>query len=229
MISATVDKVAMARINAMLDRLAKESPKKMAAETRRAAIYICQSLKKRTPKAPKKVRKNEYKAEPSTDAPKYIRSQGRLLRRWKLTRKLGTPAEYSRNHYVYTQAHPNKKGKMVGKKPAEEKRELLKHHGGIPRAGLGKKSWGWIMKGIHSSSGGGDLSWKRTRGERRDPRKFVRGLFSTVMGQGAMARITNALDYIRDALPPSAISEAITSAMNRLQHNIDNNIKRITK
>ena len=167
MISATVDKVAMARINAMLDRLAKESPKKMAAETRRAAIYICQSLKKRTPKAPKKVRKNEYKAEPSTDAPKYIRSQGRLLRRWKLTRKLGTPAEYSRNHYVYTQAHPNKKGKMVGKKPAEKK--------------------------------------------------------------GAMARITNALDYIRDALPPSAISEAITSAMNRLQHNIKNNIKRITK
>jgi hypothetical protein len=145
-----------------------------------------------------------------------------------LTRLKGTSDEYTRHHYVYTSAHRGKNGKMVGKKRSEEKRELLKFHGGIPRAGLAKKSWGWVAKGIHSASNQGDLSWKRTKGERRDPRRYVKGMFNA-FGLGAEARITNALDYILDAMPPGAVSEAITAATNRLEHNINRNIERMIK
>lgn len=229
-VQATVDRLAVARIDSLLQRIAKESPKRLNAEMRRAALYICQGLKKRTRKAPKKIRGKEYEAKPSDKPPKYIQSRdkSRLLRRWALTRLKGTSDEYTRHHYVYTSAKRGKNGKMVGKKRAEEKRELLKFHGGIPRAGLAKKSWGWIAKGIHAASNQGDLSWKRTKGERRDPRRYVKGMFNA-FGLGAEARITNALDYIMDAMPPGAVSEAITAATNRLEHNINRNIERMIK
>ena len=121
-----------------------------------------------------------------------------------------------------------KNGKMKGKNQAAEKREVLARHGGIPRAGLAKKSWGWIAKGIHAASNQGDLSWKRTKGERRDPRRYVKGESQT-SATGAFARIRNHLDYIRDAMPPGAVSEAIVASTKRLEHNIKNHIERVTK
>lgn len=227
-VQALINRLAVERIDSLLQRIAKESPKRLNTELRRAALYICQGLKKRTRKAPKKIRGKEYEANPSDKLPKYIHShdKSRLLRRWALTRLKGTSDEYTRHYYVYTSAKRGKKGRMVGKKRAEEKRELLKVHGGIPRAGLAKKSWGWIAKGIYAASNQGDLSWKRTRGERRDPRRYVKGLFSA-MRLGSEARIINALDYILDAMPPGAVSEAITAATNRLEHNINRDIERM--
>lgn len=229
-VQATVDRLAIARIDSLLRRIAKESPKRLNTEMRRAALYICQGLKKRTRKAPKKIRGKEYEATPSDKPPKYIHThdKSRLLHRWALTRLKGTSDEYTRHHYVYTSAKRGKNGKMVGKKRSEEKRELLRFHGGIPRAGLAKKSWGWIAKGIYAAGNLGDLSWKRTKGERRDPRRYVRGVFNAI-GLGAEARITNALDYIFDAMPPGAVSEAITAATKRLEYNINKNIERMIR
>jgi len=224
-VSVDIDTAAVGRINNMLDRVAKESPKRLAAETRRAAIYICTSLRARTKKAPKRVRANEWSAEPSQKRPQYLSRGGRMLRRWSLTRKLGTPAQYTRDHYVYTNAHRGKNGVMVGKNAAAEKRELIRAHGGIPRAGLAKKSWGWVMKAIYNSAPAGDISWKRTKGERRDPRQFVRGLFRRT-ASGAFAHIHNALDYIFAAVAPGAVAESIDAAANRLEHNINNHIQR---
>ena len=227
-VQATVDMIAVARIDSLLQRIAKESPKRLNTELRRAALYICQGLKKRTRKAPKKIRGKEYEAKPSDKLPKYIHShdKARLLRRWALTRLKGTSDEYTRHHYVYTSAKRGKNGRMVDKKRAEEKSELLKFHGGIPRAGLAKKSWGWVAKGIYASRSQGDLSWKRTRGEKRDPRRYVKGLFNA-MRLGSEAWLINDLDYILDAMPPGAVSEAITAATNRLEHNINRDIERM--
>ena len=49
-VQATVDRLAIARIDSLLRRIAKESPKRLNTEMRRAALYICQGLKKRTRK-----------------------------------------------------------------------------------------------------------------------------------------------------------------------------------
>ena len=227
---AEIDPAAVARLDGLLTRLQKESPRRIASETRRAALNICKSLRARTKKAPKKARSSEYAAIPSPIPPRYIHSnsQGRhLLRRWQLTRKLGTPDEYTRQHYVYTNAHRGRGGKMVGKSPAQEKRELLQQHGGIPRAGLGKKSWGWVMKQIYNGAAAIDIAWKRTRGERRDPRKYVKGEFRKAVNS-AFALIHNGLDYIGVAVRPGAVSEAVNSAVKKMEHNLNHNIERMT-
>lgn len=229
-VSVEIDPAAVARLDSLLERVEKETPERLAIELKRAGIYICGAFKKRSKVAPKRTRANEYRAIPSPIPPRYIHSnsQGRrLLRRWQLTRKLGTPAEYTKQHYVYTNAHRGKGGKMVGKSAAQEKRELLKHHGGIPRAGLAKKSWGWIAAGIGGSGAETNLTQKARRGVRRDPRQAVKGIFRRFTS-GAEVLLLNRLDYALDALPAGALNEGLTAAVNRLEHNIDNHIQRAT-
>ena len=166
-------------------------------------------------------------AVPSPIPPRYIHSNSaghRLLRRWQLTRKVGTPDQYTKQHYVYTNAHRGKSGKMVGKSASAERRELFRYHGGISRAGLAKKSWGWIMRELHNGADT-DVSWKRTKGERRDPRQYVKGMFARLAG-GAAAQIRNALDYISEALRPGALDEAVNAAYKRMEYNVGAEIMR---
>lgn len=225
--SVEIDRAAVARLDALLSRVEAETPQRLAAETRRAAIYICQSLRSRTKVAPKRIRKSEYEASISTVPPKYIHSNSahrRLLRRWTLTRKLGTPDQNTYHYYVYTDRHRGKGGRMVGGNRSAELRELIQQHGGIPRAGLAKQSWGWAMKQLGGAAAG-DLSWRRTKRERRDPRAFVKGLFRKLAG-GAEALVRNRLDYIVDALQPGALDSALSAATRRLEHNIENHIER---
>ena len=227
-VTCDIDTAAGAKLDELLRRIEREMPERLASETRRAAIYVCQSLRTRTKVAPKRVRASEYRAEPSNLPPRYIHSSnGRLLRRWALTRKVGTPDQYTKHHFVYTNARRSKNGKMVGKSAAAERRELLKLHGGIPRAGLAKKSWGWVMKQIYNGAATVDTIWQRTRGERRDPRQYVKGMFARVTG-GAFAEIKNHLDYIMDALKPGALAEAMDAASKQLEHNIRKEMGKMT-
>lgn len=231
-VSVQVDEVALKRLSDVLERVRREVPGRLATETRRAALYICRSLKARTRKAPKKIPKAEWRAEPSVNPPRYAHSNsaGRaLLRRWTLWRKLGTPAAYARDHFVYTKAHRAKNGRMVGKHAAEEVRELLQRHGGIPNAGLAKASWGWTAKRIYNSADAGALmvAW-RTKKWRRDPRRAVAGVFKRFPDGGA-AQILNRLDGILAACPPAAVGEAVLAAANRLEHNIMNHIERAAR
>lgn len=232
MVSATaeVDRAALARLEGLLSSIAEKAPARLASETRRAAIYICQSLRKRTKSAPKRIRPREYTAAISTVQPKYVHSNSahkKLLRRWTLVRKVGTPDAYAKHHFVYTDRHRVKGGKMAGGSKSAERRELIQQHGGIQHYGLAKKSWGWMMKQIYSGAAAGDLSWKRGKRDRRDPRQYVRGVFQKFSG-GAFAEISNRLDYILDALPAGVLDEAITAAAKRLEHNILKAIERRT-
>ena len=231
MVSVTcdIDQAAVARLDGLLSRIRREMPRRLASETRRAAIYICQSLRSRTKVAPKRIRKPEYEASISTVPPKYIHSSSahrRLLRRWTLTRKLGTSDQNTHHYYVYTDRHRGKGGHMVGGNRSAELRELIQQHGGIPRAGLAKQSWGWAMKQIYNGASA-DFTWKRRRGDRRDPRQYVEGRFAQSL-TGAFALIRNALDYISDALRPGALAEAVNAAAKRLEFNIDNHLGRAT-
>lgn len=230
-VTAQIEAAAFARVQKLLDDVAKKSPQRLATETRRAALYICKSLMVRTRKAPEKIRPKERGAFLSYAPPRYIHSNSshhKLLRRWTLVRKRGTPDVYAKHYYVYTKAERGKNGRMIGKNNAEEKSELLKQHGGISRHGLAKKSWGWVAKDIYAASSMGDLSWKRHKRERRDPRHYVKGEHKAT-ASGAFARILNRLDYIRAALKPGAVTEAINAAINKLEHNIRNQIERIAK
>ncbi len=223
-ISVEIDNAALDSLQSLLSAIEARAPGRLASETRHAAIYICQALRKRTKVAKKNIRSYpaEYAANVSYLPPKYVHSKSahhKLLRRWTLARKLGTPDAYTKHYFVYSDRHRTKGGKMVGGSLAAEKRELLREHGGIPRYGLAKKSWGWTMQQIYSGTVAGDLSWKRKKGDRRDPRQYVKGLFQKVAG-GAFARISNMLDYILDAVPPAAVTEAITAATRRLENNV---------
>ena len=226
-VTAEIDEAALSRLQSMLFRVAAETPKRLAVETRRAAVYICQSLRKRTKTAPKRARSSEIRAQVSPNPPRYAHSNSSsraLLRRWSLTRKVGTPDAYTKDYFVYTSAHRAKGGRMTGKNQAAERRELLRLHAGIGRRGLAKKSWGWIQAALHGAPAV-DLAWKKTRGERRDPRRYVSGLFRKAAGS-AYASIKNHLDYALDALKPGALHEAISSAAKRLEFNILNNLEK---
>lgn len=227
-VSCDIDQTSFDKLDGLLMRIDREMPQRLASETRRAAIYVCESLRARTKVAPKSVRPSEWSASPSPIPPRYVHSNSKghkLLRRWSLTRKLGTPDAYTKHHFVYTSARRAKNGKMVGKQPAAERRELIKMHGGIPRAGLAKKSWGWIMKQIFNGANAADAFWKRTKGERRDPRQSVNGQFSK-SSTGAFALIHNALDYIFDALRPGALDEAANAAANRMENAVGEELLR---
>ena len=232
MVTATVsiDEKAVKKLLNLFDRIDKETPLLAADQVRRAGIYVCKSLAARTPVAPKQIRPKEYQAEPSTNRPYYITTPRGLLRRWRLTRKLGTPAQYTRDHYVYTAARRGKSGRMVGIKAAQEKRELLRFHGGINRRGIAKKSWGWIAHQIYAqdASGFGDLSYKRTRGERRNPRDAAHGAFLQERNK-ATAKIMDMLDYIGAIVPQGTVNEAFNAAVNKLEHNLSTHLEKQIK
>lgn len=229
-VAAEIDRVALSRLDRLLSSIAEKAPECLASETRHAAIYICQSLRARTKSAPKRIPRREYEATVSAVPPKYVHSNSahhKLLRRWTLVRKIGTPDAYAKHYYVYTDRHRGKGGRMAGGSLAAERRELLKEHGGIQHYGLAKKSWGWTMKQIYSGTAAGDLSWKRGKHDRRDPRQYVMGRFRK-LSDGAEAQIQNNLDYILNALKPFALDEAIMSATKRLEHNVLKAIERQT-
>lgn len=231
-VAVQIDEAALKPLADVLERVARETPERLAAETLRAALYLCRALAARTRKAPKKIPKAEWRAEPSANPPRYAHSNSKgraLLRRWTLWRKLGTPAAYAKDHFVYTKARRGANGKMVGKRAAEEVRELLKQHGGIQNAGLAKASWGWTARRIYHAADAGALmaSW-RTKKWRRDPRRAVTALFRRIAG-GASADLVNALDHIAAACPPAAVEEAAAATARRLEHNIANHIERAAR
>lgn len=230
-VSVDIDRAAVDRLDALLSRVAAETPGRLSRELRRAGVYICKALRARTKVAPKRIRASEYRAEPSVDRPHYITAKdGRILRRWIITKKLGTPAENTHHHYVYTNARRGKGGRMVGGNLAAERRELVRRYGLIVHRGLAKKSWGWVAQGIYNggAAGMGDLSWRKAKHDRRDPRDSVRGIFRQ-HSAGASVELLNRLDYALDALPPAALNEGITAAVNRLEHNINHHLERVVK
>ena len=226
--SVHIDQAAINSMNALLKEVAIYLPHKLETETRRAAIYVCKSLKVRTRVAPKRIPKSEYAATPSVVPPRYVHSNSahrKLLRRWTLARKLGTPDAYAKHYFVYTEARRKwVRGRgyvMVGKQNSKEIRELLRFHGGIQHRGLAKKSWGWAAQKIfNGSADAGELSWKRGHNDRRDPRRYVKGMF-TKNGDGAEVRIDNNLDYAADALQHGAVTDAVIAAVKKLRYNLE--------
>lgn len=224
-VSCDIDQIAVQRIQHNLLTIEREAPERIAGATKRAGLYILGALKKRTIKAPKKMRKSEYSLEPMRR--QYITRMGDVLHRWEFKHH---PSTTTKHFAAYATRERSKatRWKWRGLKLADERREIIAAHDllKIRRAGLAKLSWDWIYGQI---AGGGmrQVSWRRMRGERRDPRNFIKGLFTRLSGKGAAVEIKNALDYIMDALPPGAIGEAMNAASKRLEYNINEEIRKL--
>lgn len=229
-ISANIDKAAVDGINQLLNKIAEKSPEQLAKATKMTGIALCQSLRKNTIAAPKKItrRRQEYLAtSKDVKKPPYLtywkgKRLDKSLHRWRLTRKIGTPAESTHYYFVYSQpigAVRSGKRKRVSDIMAE-RRELLKYHGDIQHAGLAKQSWGWAAKGIFNGTTE-DVSYKRRKHDRRDPRKDVSGESKTwVTGKNSgttEVSIENKIDYIQDAMKPGAVEQSVKSAIANME------------
>lgn len=226
-ISVDIDQAATQRLERLFLRFEREMPERIAGATRRAGIYVLNSLKARTIKAPKKMRSSEYSLKAIKGG--YVTRMPDVIHHWEFVHLPGTTDAKRKVYGAYATRERSKatKWKWRGLKAAEERREIVNARDllKIRRAGLAKLSWGWIAKQVLGSTAS-VVSWHRMRGERRDPRNFVKGLFRRIVGKGAEVELMNALDYILDALPPGAIGEALTAASNRLEHNLDHDIER---
>lgn len=223
-VNVSVAQDSLGRLNDYLRGVAEKTPQKLATETRRAAINICISLRRRTPVARRKKRPSEYLLEPYNVHPKYIHAKdGRLLRRFLYEYKRGTPAAGQRQLWLYTSRHRGPNGRMVGGE--DDRRRALE--GTRPGTGLAyvknrelaRRSWGWIAHKIYAASSAGDLRWRPFAKNKRDPRKAVDGVFRAFVAgpeSGAYATISNALDYVRDIVPDSVVAEAVDAAVKRV-------------
>lgn len=232
-ISVDIDRASVDRLDSLMQRIAKETPGRVAKELQRAGVYICKAFKSRTKIAPKNARPSEYRAVRDYGKAPYITNRaGRLLRRWRFTKLPGTSDEKTWIAYPYTDRRRGRNGRMTGGSKSAEIREILTVSGlrPITRRGLAKKSWGWVAQGIYNggAAGMGDLSWRRRKRDRRDPRDYVRGVFRRFAG-GALVQLLNKLDYALDALPPGVLNEGITAAVNRLEYNINHHLERMVK
>jgi len=208
-ISANVSAESVAYMNQAMRQMEKDFGKGVKLMPKQISVDVCNSLKSKTKKAPKRARPKEYDLVISPVPPRYITTKRGVLHRWQLTRKLGTPDQYVRQYYAYAHLKHNKAGRIV-KDLAAEKAEIRKYHLGISRAGLAKKSFDWIKGEI--KGGGADMVWTRRKGERRDPRRSVDGKYVKT-SDGASATIDNRLDYIRAALKPMAVEQAMKDAI----------------
>ncbi|MBQ1429089.1 MAG: hypothetical protein IIZ06_05420 [Kiritimatiellae bacterium] len=226
-VSVDIDENATRRLESLFERFEREMPDRLAGATRRAGIYVLKSLKARTLKAPKRMRRVEYVLTPRKGG--YITRDGNVFHLWNYVHLPGTSDEKRKTFGAYATRTrtSDTRWKWRGLKKADERREIIeyRHLLEIRRAGLAKLSWDWIAAKIMQTHGGA-VSWKRTRGERRDPRNFVRGLFRRIMGKGAAVLIQNELDYILRTLPAGAIGEALNAASKRLEWNIEQEAKK---
>lgn len=239
MVTAAVqlDERGLSEINGMIADFGAQFPDRLGTITRKAGLALCDSLRARTLRAPKRVRSAEYLAEVSKVKPPYItyrpqskkwaRPGKRLpfdIHRWHFVRRRGTPDEKAMEVFVYARLRHTKRGKIVPDLSAE-KAELLKQKGQIFHAGLAKASWGWTKKEIFSGAEAlDDASFRRRKNDRRDPRKAVSGEFRQTRGVQASASVTieNKLDYIADALMPGAERDAVEAAKANLSWKIGN-------
>lgn len=187
-----------------------------------AALSICNSLRARTKKAPKRARSGEYRLDLHPDPPRYItykngQKLARPLHRWLVTRKLGTPDQYQKSAFAYVGIKTGRNGRPV-KNLAAERAELRKYQLGIFHAGLAKQSWNW-SKGEIAGRGKGTV-WKKRKNDRRNPMDSVDGSYrreTTTTTVGGVSEIHNKLDYIRSAVPPGAEDAAISAAARDIE------------
>lgn len=204
-IGATVPQANIDGFLRACDRYKDELGNSQAVAIRRGTIALVKSLRARTAKA--------EKMAPTSDVTRY---DGR----WEGKPNYITPkgkGQKAQHRFAIHRYGGNRAKTFV--KPADSRADARRRFGKYTRYGLARLSWGWFMKAL----------FNRSVPDEKNPKAKIDGrmtegyLREIVTGQNPRVEvlIANKLDYIRDALPPGALEEAMTAATNSINAQID--------
>ena len=176
---------------------------------RRGTIALIKGLRARTAKAKRQAPMKDV-TRYTGDGPHYItpKGGGPAKHRWAIRRKGGA------DERIYV-------------KPADTRAEARRRFAQYTRWGLARHSWGWFMKALfnRAEQTGGNPNTK-IDGRMTDGhiREVLTGLNPRVE-----VLIVNKLDYIREALPEAALSDAMAAATRYIDGQIDKGLAKSRK
>ena len=212
-----------AAIKAFMDALARyetATKRSMKDAVRSATIDLVRSLRALTRKSKKFIERMEISK--SYLPPKWIMRghSGRPLRRMQLMR-WGNGTNWLDHRYVYGGEYV--RGPRGGQRvrpfsEAQMRREAQRNYGQIRNWGLAKKSWGWFMKSLFRQSMQDENPRAKIDSRMVDAQKRESDTEYSVV-------LVNRLEYIREAMPPGAMSIALRKATNLINHKIESGLR----
>ena len=209
-ISASVPEATIRDFTRACDRYRDELGNSQAAAIRRGTIALVKGLRARTAKAKRQAPLKDV-TRYDGPGPKYITPKGKKQKpmpRWAIRRRGGQDAKT----YV---------------KPAKTRADARRKGGQYTRWGLAKHSWGWFMKALfkRAEQTGGN---PKTKIEPRMAEGYLREIVTgTILRVEVL--IVNKLDYIREALPEAALTDAMAAATRYIDGQIDKGFAKARK
>ena len=222
-----------------LSRYQKETQRDMRGALRSVTIDLVKSLRARTRKAPKLVAREDVRFGVSD--PKYITGKDRRQFRRVVVSRWFSGKRTQKVHWQFVQAkykthmgmrNGNWQGIVTRKESsAAMLRQARANFGKVRQWGLAKKSWGWFMHSLFGKSTQDENPQARIDGrmvdggikETRQP--LPDGSIDLQAPVKCEIDIVNRLDYIRNALHPGALSQAVQAATNSINKKIDSGLK----
>lgn len=209
-ISAAVPPQTLRDFQRAFTRYRDELGNSQAVAVRRGTIALIRGLRARTAKA-KKIAPLSDVTRYDGPGPKYITPKGKnqkSLPRWKIVRRGGA------DKWAYV-------------KPADTRADARRRFAKYTRWGLAKHSWGWFMHALfrRAEQTGGN---PKTKIDGRMTEGYLREIVSGPNPRVEVL-IVNKLDYITEALPPTALSDAMTAATRYIDGQIDRGLARARK
>jgi hypothetical protein len=181
-----------------------------AVAIRRGTIALVRGLRARTTRAKRQAPLKDV-TRYDGPGPHYITPKGKNQKsqhRWAIKRRGGQDAKT----YV---------------KPADTRAEARSRFGQYTRWGLARHSWGWFMKALFKR---GELTGgnPKTKIDGRMAEGYLREIV-TGTNPRVEVLIVNKLDYIREALPEAALSDAMAAATRYIDGQIDKGLAKARK
>lgn len=209
-IAANVPEATVRDFTRACDRYRDELGNTQAAAIRRGTIALIKGLRARTAKAKRQAPLKDV-TRYDGPGPHWITPKGKgqkAQHRWAIKRRGGQDAKT----YV---------------KPADTRAEARRRFAQYTRWGLARHSWGWFMKALfkRAEQTGGNPKTKI------EPRMAEGHLREIVTGTSPRVEvlIVNKLDYIREALPEAALTDAMTAATRYIDGQIDKGLTKARK
>lgn len=220
-------------------RYQRETRRDMRAALRSGAVDLVKSLRAQTRRAPKLVPRADVRFGES-DPKYYTGDDGRLFRRvvvarfFKGVRK--NQVHWQPVQFRYVRRMGMRDGNYQGivrRREAEAAmlREARNNFGKIRHWGLAKKSWGWFMhalfgKSVQDENPAAAIDARMVAGGIKETRAVLAdGSIDVLAPIRCDIDIVNRLDYIRKALRPGALAQAVESATKSINHKISAGLK----
>ena len=213
-----------------LARYQKETQRDMRGALRSATIDLVKSLRARTRKAPKIVPREDVRWGESD--PRYITREGKEFRRVVITRWFGGKRTQQVHWQEVKKRSRVRRGQTVQSEATPAMlREARQRFGGIRQWGLAKKSWGWFMhalfqKSVQDENPKAKIDGRMVDGgikEYREP--LPDGSIDLQAPIRCEITVLNRVEYIRKALQPGALANAVQAATNSINKKIDGGLR----